>query len=346
MNREKLQTYASLTVTALGIGIALFLFFKYLFLAVLPFLISWATAFAIRPAVNYISKKSRIPKKAVSVILTIFCVVVSLGLVVLFAFFSVKEARELFSSLASNEKIIDVITRITNPFGVILGGSEGGSEIAEHIGSIIKEGISGLVSRLVNILSRIVASVPRVVLFILVTVISSIYFALDIDRINAWVKKLLPEKISKSLTAFKNGCLAVGVKYIRSYAVLMGITFTVMLAGLLILKRRNALLLSAVIAVLDLLPVIGVGSVIVPWSIVEILLGNTRVGIGLIVLLVVHELIRQFSEPRIVGKSIGVHPIISLLLLYVGCSVFGIVGILFVPLVAVVLNGVLSGRAK
>ena len=135
MNREKLQTYASLTVTALGIGIALFLFFKYLFLAVLPFLISWATAFAIRPAVNYISKKSRIPKKAVSVILTIFCVVVSLGLVVLFAFFSVKEARELFSSLASNEKIIDVITRITNPFGVILGGSESGSEIAEHIGS-------------------------------------------------------------------------------------------------------------------------------------------------------------------------------------------------------------------
>ena len=346
MNREKLQTYASLTVTALGIGALLFLFFKYLFLAVLPFLISWATAFVIRPAVNFISEKSGIPQKAVSVILTILCVVVSLGLVVLFAFFSVKEAWELFSSLASNERIIDIIAGLTNPFGMILGGTEGGSEIAEHIGNMIREGISGLVSRLVSILSRIVASVPGVVLFILVTVIASIYFALDIDRINAFVKKLLPERILKPLIAFKNGCLTVGAKYIRSYAVLMGITFSVMLVGLLILKRENALLISAIIALLDLLPVIGVGSVLVPWSIVELLLGNTRIGIGLIVLLVVHEFIRQFSEPRIIGKSIGVHPIISLLLLYVGCSVFGIVGILFVPIVAVVLNGVLSDKVK
>lgn len=346
MNREKLQTYANLTVTLLGIGIALFLFFKYLFLAVLPFLISWATAFVIRPLVNFISRKSGIPRKAVSVILTILCVVISLGLVVLFAFFSVKEAWEFFSSLASNERIIDIIARLTNPFGVILGGAEGGSEISEHIGNMLREGISGLVSRLVSILSRIVASVPGVVLFILVTVIASIYFALDIDRINAFVKKLLPEKILKPLIAFKNGCLTVGVKYIRSYALLMGITFSVMLIGLLILKRENALLLSAIIALLDLLPVIGVGSVLVPWSIVEILLGNTRVGVGLIVLLVVHELIRQFSEPRIIGKSIGVHPIISLLLLYVGCSVFGIAGILLGPLVAVALNGFLSDRLK
>ena len=346
MNREKLQTYASLTVTLLGIGIALFLFFKYLFLAVLPFLISWATAFVIRPAVNYISEKSGIPKKAVSVILTILCVVVSLGLVVLFAFFSVKEAWELFSSLASNERIIDIIARLTNPFGVILGGVEGGSDIADYIGNMVKEGISGLVSGLVSILSRIVASIPGVVLFILITVIASIYFALDIDRINTFVKKLLPEKILNPLIGFKNGCLTVGAKYIRSYALLMGITFSVMLVGLLILKRKNALLISAVIALLDLLPVIGVGSVIVPWSIVELLLGNTRVGIGLIVLLVIHELIRQFSEPRIIGKSIGVHPIISLLLLYVGCSVFGIAGILLGPLVAVALNGFLSDRLK
>lgn len=346
MKKEKLEAYAALTVTALGIGAALFLFFKYLFLAVLPFLISWAVAFAIRPAVKFISEKSRIPKKAVSVLLTILCVILSLGLVVLFVFFSVKEAWEFFSSLASDERVIDIIARITNPFGLILGGDDGGSEISEHIGNMIKDGIGGLVSRLVGILSHIVASVPRVVLFILVTVIASIYFALDIDRINAWVKKLLPERILNPLVTFKNGCLTVGVKYVRSYALLMGITFSVMLAGLLILRRENALIISIVIAILDLLPVIGVGSVIVPWSIVELLLGNTRVGIGLIVLLVIHELIRQFSEPRIIGKSIGVHPIISLLLLYVGCSVFGIAGILLGPLVAVALNGFLSDRLK
>jgi len=111
-----------------------------------------------------------------------------------------------------------------------------------------------------------------------------------------------------------------------------------MLAGLLILRANNAVLLSVVIAILDLLPIIGVGTVLVPWSIVELLLGNTGMGIGLIILLIVHELIRQFAEPKIIGKNLGVHPIVSLLLLYVGYSVLGIVGILFVPIIAVAVN--------
>ncbi|MBO5879672.1 MAG: AI-2E family transporter, partial [Clostridia bacterium] len=97
-----------------------------------------------------------------------------------------------------------------------------------------------------------------------------------------------------------------------------------------------------VVAVLDLLPLIGVGTVLVPWSIFEFVLGNTGRGIGLIVLLVAHELIRQFAEPRIIGKNLGVHPIISLILLYVGYGAFGFFGILLVPLFAIVLNILLN----
>ena len=128
------------------------------------------------------------------------------------------------------------------------------------------------------------------------------------------------------------------MKYLRSYLIIMGITFVIMLAGLLMLRINNAVLLAVIIAILDLLPIIGVGTVLVPWSIVELLLGNTGMGIGLIVLLVIHELVRQFAEPKIIGKNLGVHPLVSLLLLYVGYSVLGFVGILFVPLIAVVLN--------
>ena len=132
--------------------------------------------------------------------------------------------------------------------------------------------------------------------------------------------------------------LDVGKRYVRSYLIIMGITFSVILVGLLILGVNNVILLSVIIAILDLLPIIGVGTVLVPWSIFELLLGNTGVGIGLIILLVLHELVRQFAEPRIIGKSIGVHPVISLLLLYVGYYALGFVGILFVPLLAVALN--------
>ena len=327
MNKDKIEYWAHLSITVLGIGIAAFLFFKYLFVALLPFLISWGAAFALRPAVNFVSRKTRIPIKAVSVVLTMLCVFIGLGLIALFSFFAIKEAWEFFSSLASDERVIDILAKITNPIGALFGDSEASNALTEHIGSAIEEGISGLVARLVSLLSDIAASIPGVLFFILITVIASIYFALDIDRINAWIKGILPKN-----------CVSVGVKYVRSYLIIMGITFVVILAGLLILRAENAILLSVIIAILDLLPIIGVGTVLVPWSIAQLLLGNTGMGIGLIILLVVHEFVRQVAEPKIIGKNLGVHPIVSLLLLYVGYSVLGLVGILFVPLLAVVLN--------
>ena len=194
MNKDKIEYWAHLTVTAIGIGIALFLFFKFLFVALLPFLISWAAAFALRPAVRFVSKKTHIPIKSVSVIMTILCVFVGLGLIALFSFFAIKEAWEFFSSLAADERVIDILARISNPIGSIFGDSEASSALTEHIGSAIEEGISGLVSRLVSLLSRIATSIPGVLFFILVTVIASVYFAIDIDRINAWVKRILPKK--------------------------------------------------------------------------------------------------------------------------------------------------------
>lgn len=338
MNKEKLAFYAYLTVTALGIGIVVFLFFKYLFIALLPFLISWAAAFFLRPVVKFISKKTGIAQKAVSVVLTMLCVFLGLGLIALFCFFAVREAWEFFSSVANDDRVIDILAKITNPIGSIFGDSEVSEALTEHIGEALKQGISGLVSRLVNLLSDIVTMIPGVLFFILVTVISSVYFALDIDRINAWVKAILPRRATASLVRLKESAVKVGIKYIRSYLIIMGITFVIILAGLLILRVNNVILLSVIIAILDLLPIIGVGTVLVPWSIVELLLGNTGVGIGLIVLLVLHELVRQFAEPKIIGKSIGVHPVISLLLLYVGYCALGFIGILFVPLLAVALN--------
>ncbi len=338
MNKDRLQFYAYLTITALGIGIVAFLFFKYLFVALLPFIISWAAAFFLRPAVRFISQKIGVPHKIVSVILTMICVVLTLGLLSLFCFFAVREAWEFFSSLASDDRIIDILAKITNPIGSIFGDSEVSSALTEEIGGALREGISGLVNRLVNLLSKIVSMIPGVLFFILVTVIASVYFALDIDRINAWVKSVLPGKAVGALLRLKKSAMKIGVKYIRSYLIIMGITFVIILAGLLILGVDNVILLSVIIAILDLLPIIGVGTVLVPWSIFELLMGNTGVGVGLIILLAVHELVRQFAEPKIIGKSIGVHPVISLLLLYVGYYALGFIGILFVPLLAVALN--------
>ncbi len=345
MNKEKISYLAHLGVTVIAALILAFLFFRYLFVAVLPFLIAWAAAFILRPAVNFIHRKTHIPKKAVSVGLTILCVALGLGLISLLVFFALKEAWEIFSTLAADERIINAFARLTRPLGALFGvGAENGA-ITEEIANAIREGISGLVSSLVNALTAIVSSVPRALFFILVTVIASVYFALDLDRVNFFVKSILPQKLCARLVKFKNGCISVGGKYIRSYLIIMCITFVIMLGGLLILRVKNLLFLAVIISLLDFLPIIGVGTVLVPWSIVELALGNTGTGIGLLILLVFHELVRQFAEPKIIGKNLGVHPLISLLLLYVGYSAFGFIGLLLVPVLAVVLN-VLVSKSK
>ena len=157
MNKERISFYANLTLTLFGVGIAVFLFFKYLFVAILPFLISWAAAFLLRPAVNFFSQKSRIPKKIISVTLTILCVLIGLGLIVLFSVFAVREAWEFLSSLASDGRVLEVLEKITNPIGALFGESEGAGALSEHIGEAVSEGISRLVSRLVELLSSIAA---------------------------------------------------------------------------------------------------------------------------------------------------------------------------------------------
>ena len=105
---------------------------------------------------------------------------------------------------------------------------------------------------------------------------------------------------------------------------------------------KYAVLFAFIVALLDALPLIGVGTVLVPWSIYQLMFGNVRLGIGLIILFVAHEVIRQFIEPKIVGKNLGIHPVLSLILLYSGYILFGFYGLIFIPLLSVIIDILLN----
>ena len=103
-----------------------------------------------------------------------------------------------------------------------------------------------------------------------------------------------------------------------------------------------ALLLSLVTAALDLLPVIGVGTVLLPLAAVELALGRAGIAIGLVVLFAVAAVVREIAEPKILGKNLGIHPVVTLLLLYLGYSLFGLVGVFLVPIVTVVIEPLIN----
>ena len=338
MNNEKLQAYAHLTITALGVAVVAFIVVRYLFLPLLPFFIAWGVAFVVRPAALFISKKLKLPRRLVSALLAAVAILVGLSAVVALGVWGISAAWRFLSDFAKDERLFELLERIANPISAIFGDGEGAARLEEYLGDTLKGAISSVLSTLVDILTAVATRVPGVLFFILVTLIAAVYFAIDIERINAFVRRILPKRVGRALVRLKDSFLHVGVRYIRSYLILMSITFVIMLAGFLILRVKNALFLALVISLLDILPLIGVGTVIVPWSVFQLIFGSPVIGIGLIVLLIVHEITRQFAEPRIVGKSLGLHPIVSLVLLYVGYSLFGFFGLLITPVV-----GILAG---
>ena len=342
MSKERLEYLSRLVVTVLGAAAIVFLFVRFLLVPILPFLIAWAVALMLRPLAIFVSRKTHLPRSVVSVILAVLAVSIGIGGIVAIAVYAVGEAWQFFSGLSADEGLFDFLSKISDPITALFGEGEAALELETKLGDAIRSALSSLVGKLVGILTSVATSIPKVLFFILITVISAIYFSLDLDNINARIRRLLPNKAVEAIVKFKNGVFSVGAKYLRSYFILMLITFCIILTGLLILRVRNALLIGAIVAFLDLLPLIGVGTVLVPWSVYQLLFGSVGMGVGLILLLAVNVIVRQILEPRIVGKSLGIHPVISLVLLYVSYSTLGIGGIFLVPVVSVVLNAILN----
>ena len=240
------------------------------------------------------------------------------------------------ATIASLSGESETTTDIIVPFP--FGRMELPAELEDTVTKAFSGVVTTLLTSLGTALSSVAGAIPRILLFIVITVISAIYFALDLEKINYGVRRILPAPLFKLLAHMKNGALTLGVKYLRSYFLIMLMTFSIMLTGLLILRVEYAFLFAIIIAILDLLPIIGVGTALVPASVFCFLSGNRGLGIGLIILFLVNEAVRQFAEPRILGRHLGIHPLATLASIYIGYSFFGFAGIFLLPLLIILLG--------
>ncbi len=338
MDKEKIKSLRDFVIVALGAIALSYLFITRIFNIALPFFLSWGVAFCVRPISRKIATRVKISDKIISVLLTLVVVFASLGAIVGILIFAGREAWNFLSGLSEDERIYAVIEKLINPLAGIFGESEGAAMIEERITEAIKGLLSQVLTKFVNAVTAIAASVPGILIFLLTTVISAIYFSLDLDNINRKVRESLPEKLSKKLVNFKNKFLVTAFRYMRSYLIIMLFVFFLLLVGFLILGVKYSILLAVIFALLDMLPLIGIGVFMVPWGIFEIIFGSSGLGVGILVLFAVTEIIRNLIEPKIVGKNLGIHPILTLVLLYASYSLFGIFGLLLIPFLSVILN--------
>ncbi len=338
--KGKIDFYSKLTICIVGILGFGYFFLKPILLLALPFLIAWAVAFVVRRPARLVGTRLRIPERRVRMLMSLLLCSSLLVLVFVFIWRLLVQGWKIISTLGEEGRLESFVSRLMNPESML------SRFLPEGISEAIAKALSGasdrLISAFADFAAGFVAGVPTVFLFIIVTLIAGVYFALDLERINSFVEKKLPPSAFGALVRFKDGFLSVGFGYLRAYFLLMLITFFLVFVGLLLLGAEYALLAAALIAVLDVLPIIGIGTVLIPWGIFQIVYGSRAFGIGLLILFAAVEFIRQLVEPKIVGKRLGLHPIASLALLYGAYSLFGILGILFVPCFVVIIKSLLG----
>lgn len=312
---------------------------------VAPFIIGFLVAAVLQKTIGFLSNKIRLPKKLAAVLIVLlFYVVIGLLLFLLGVgiFAWAKDVVTRLPSIYYNDiepvlgQVFNHIEAIMARFDLTLVGllEEFHVSLSQSLGKVV----SDVSSMAISAITSTVSWVPRLFLGIVLAIISSVFFALDYGLIIEYLSNLFPQNRRGLLDEVKTLIGEIGVKYIKAYSFLMLITFTEMAIGLSILRVENALPIAAFTAVVDILPVLGTGGVVIPWAVFHLIKGNLSLGLGLLVLYLVITVVRQVLEPKVVGEQIGLHPIVILLCMYVGVQIFGIIGLFVLPFTILVIK--------
>ncbi|MBQ7336669.1 MAG: sporulation integral membrane protein YtvI [Clostridia bacterium] len=333
---------AVLLVLVLGGGL-LYGFLRFVFPFLLPFLIAWLLALIIRPLATKIARHTHVSQKLCAVVLLVAVIGLGGWGIWFAAARLVTELGGLVNRLlAEGEGISETLENamvrleeLIEGFG-FLHTSDG--SFRKGLYNTVTEMVTGVLTsvsaRLPDLAGGVLSSLPSVFLVVGVTVISCFYFCADGEKIGRTLVSILPQGIRKRLPTVREKLREISRKYLRAYLLLLGVTFVILLIGFLILGVEYAFLLALVTAVVDLLPVLGVGTVLIPWAVIVLLQKNFYLGFGLLILYLVVLLVRQIAEPKLVGHSLGLHPLLSLFASYVGFCLFGLLGMILAPPIA------------
>lgn len=331
-----------LAVCALGLIAALWLTVRYLLPIGLPFLLGWAVSRAAEPVVRRL-ERLRVPRWLAS-FLCVSAVLALLGLLfwvlgkTLFAELA-GLARRAPAFLASLSGPVAALRRRLLLLAARL--PEGLAEAAVQWLEGLFAGGSGLADSvsqwLVRFVTGTLTSVPEMALFLLTALLSAYLLSAELPRLKAGLARQLPELWRTRAAALFSRLKAALGGYFKAQLRLMGVTFLIVSVGLLLLRQRYALLLAALIAAVDALPVFGVGTVLLPWAAVALLRGETAAGLGLLLTYGAASLTRTALEPRFLGRQIGLSPLLTLASMYAGFRLYGILGMILLP-VAVILT--------
>jgi len=336
----------ALLITGIYIGIKLAVFY-------IPFIIAFVISLIIEPAIRYFMKKTNISRRMSSIIIFLIVFSIIIGSVTWGIVSLVSESTNLLQML--NVYIDKAYTQIQATVGKMeitkISISSNVSNLLQDASTEILFKISNWLTQFLTKFIDMITSIPTIAIYTVITVLS-LYFICT-DRIyildlmeyhmpSKWIQKLAIhiKEISKNLGG-----------YLKAEATLIFTAFIICVIGLYILKLIGMnvgypLLIALGIAFVDALPILGAGTIMAPWAIISALNGNLKLGISIIVLWIIMSVVRQFLEPKIVSKKIGIHPIFTLIAMYTGFKIIGVIGMLIGPIVLIILKSIFANRLE
>lgn len=313
--------------------------YRYILPILTPFIIGFCVASVVRLPLRKLHLKNPKHAKLLSAVLCVAVYVLVVGLLVLLGMNIVSEIRVLVMGLPDlvDNKLVPYAEEVAADIQRLLGPVDPDMvawllEMGENATYKLAQYATDFSASAVKWIANSAVSLPGLIINIILTVVSTFYFAADYHLVLDFIKNLIPRKRRDGIVHAVRYAQTAVVAFIKSYSIMFAITFVELCIGLSIMRIPYAVAISFGIAVFDLMPVLGVGGILLPWSAILLIMGNYPLALGVLALYIVIVIIRNTLEPRIVGERIGLHPLATLIAMILGLKLAGLIGMLFFPI--------------
>ena len=333
-----------------------YLFVRYLLVIFLPFFLAFITASALRRPASRLARGNQKREKALRIALVLLLLVSLILALSLAVIVIIRELGGVVSGFAEEENaLLRDLSQMLDRFSAFLAElpffrGKDTSAMRETLLSILSEWMKSaamnLAAGLPEWIGALVAAIPRIMLFFAVTIISAIYFCLDMEHLHRFLRAKLSTRALKLTKTVCGECSGALLHYLKAYALLFLFTFAQLFLGFALLGQRYAFLLALITALIDVLPIVGTGAVLLPWAFWRLLTGRISGAVGLAVLYAAITLSRQLLEPKLIGAKMGLSPLLTLIALYGGLKLFGFWGMLLAPPLLMIVKNSASALGK
>ena len=309
-----------------------------------PFVVGWIISVLANPLRNFLEKKIKVPKKFGSALI----IVIALAAIIGVLYFLIGHLVEQIISLSQDlPHILDSIKvqfdnlnlfleEKAQHFGIRAGLLQKGEELYQSIMGVLTEWVKGIGGNSIQYAGGVAKGVTNGFVSSIVMILSAYFFMVEREEIYLFYKKKAPKSIQEKLSLIKEHVFKALGGYVKAQLKIMGVIFVLLFIGLAIEGENYAFLLAIVISIWDVLPFLGTGMILIPWAVFKFIEHQFQAGVIFIILYLICLLARQLLQPKIIGDSIGLRPLPTLFLIYVGLKVGGFAGFLYAMFLGIV----------